>query len=162
MIKHLRIIEDNRADKGIRAANYFVDLISFYIIYVFIFLLLLKISPAFNVWAVNLNPIADRLMSIVGYISYMFLVETLTGGRSLGKLITGTKVIMIDGTQPSVGDYFLRNIIRGIILVDQLSFFGENGFHDSWSKTRVINIKKYESERQAKSEISSIGTKDFL
>ena len=160
MRKHLRIIEDNRASQGIRFANYIVDLVTFYIIYFMITGLLLLISPAFNGWLSNASDMTQRLTGILSYITFSFLIESATGGRSIGKLITGTKVIMIDGTKPTVGNFFLRNIIRGIILVDQLSFFGENGFHDSWSETRVINIKNYESERQAKDDINSLGTKE--
>ncbi|EJL73911.1 RDD family protein [Chryseobacterium populi] len=161
MRKHLRIVEDHRAEKGIRLVNYFIDLVVFYIIYFILLTVLYIISPAFNSWISNLNPIADRLMSVTFYIFYIFLTESLMKGRSIGKLITGTKVIMIDGTTPSLPDYFIRNIIRGIILIDQLSFLGETGFHDSWSNTRVIKIKDYENQLKAKNEINSIGTKEI-
>jgi hypothetical protein len=56
--------------------------------------------------------------------------------------------------------YFIRNISR-LVPFDVLSFLGENGWHDSWSDTRVIHTKNYETERQAKSEIESIGTKEI-
>jgi uncharacterized RDD family membrane protein YckC len=86
------------------------------------------------------------------------LIEYFSKGRSLGKYITGTKVVMTDGNEPTLSDYFMRNIIR-LVPFDALSFFGENGWHDSWSDTRVINIKNYEAERQAKNEIDAIGVK---
>jgi uncharacterized RDD family membrane protein YckC len=161
MRKYLRIVDNHRATKGQRFANYIIDLISFYIIYFMFTGILLIISPAFNHWVSNSSELSQRFVGILSYISYCFLIESITGGRSIGKLITGTKVIMIDGSKPKVGNFFVRNIIRGIILVDQLSFFGENGLHDSWSETRVINIKDYESERQAKDDINLIGTKDI-
>lgn len=161
MRKHLRIVEDHRAEKGTRLANYFIDLVIFYIFYFILLTVLYIISPAFNSWISNINPITDRLMSVMFYVFYIFLMESLMKGRSIGKLITGTKVIMIDGTTPSLGDYFIRNIIRGIVLIDQLSFLGETGFHDSWSNTRVIKIKDYENQLKVKNEINSIGTKEI-
>ncbi|ALR31243.1 MULTISPECIES: RDD family protein [Chryseobacterium] len=162
MRKYLRIVDNHRATKGQRFGNYIIDLISFYIVYFMFGGILLIISPAFNHWISNSSELSQRLMGILSYISYCFLMESITGGRSIGKLITGTKVIMIDGSKPKIGNFFVRNIIRGIILVDQLSFFGENGLHDSWSETRVINIKNYESEKQVKSEIEGIGAKEIV
>ncbi|MEY8761906.1 RDD family protein [Chryseobacterium tongliaoense] len=162
MRKHLRIVEDHRAEKNIRLANYFIDLVVFYIIYFILLTVLFIVSPAFNSWISNLNPIADRFMSVMFYIFYIFLMESLMKGRSIGKLITGTKVIMIDGTAPSLGDYFIRNIIRGIVLIDQLSFLGETGLHDNWSGTRVIKIRDYENQLKVKNEINSIGAKEIV
>ncbi|WP_435523038.1 hypothetical protein [Chryseobacterium indoltheticum] len=48
-----------------------------------------------------------------------------------------------------------------LVPFDALSFFGENGWHDSWSDTRVINIKNYQAERQTKNEIDNIGVKEI-
>ncbi|MFP3593325.1 RDD family protein [Chryseobacterium sp. SIMBA_038] len=160
MRKHLRIVEDHRADKGLRVANYFIDLIIFYIVYFVIIGILLAISPAFNGFVANMSTITDRLLLIISYVLYSFLIETLTGGQSIGKLITGTKVIMIDGTKPTVGNFFVRNCIRGIIIIDQFSFLGDNGFHDNWSDTRVIKVKNYVAEKQAKDDINSLGAKE--
>ncbi|SFN15662.1 Uncharacterized membrane protein YckC, RDD family [Chryseobacterium oleae] len=159
MRKYLQIIDRNRASKGARFANYMIDLIAFYIVFFVIMLVITLINPAYGHWFANTHDLLQRLIGVVSYALFSFFIEAVTGGRSLGKLITGTKVIMTDGEKPSVGDYFLRNIIRGIILIDQLSFFGENGLHDSWSHTRVINIKNYDAERQLKSDINSIGAK---
>jgi uncharacterized RDD family membrane protein YckC len=162
MRKYLQIVDRHRASKGARFANYLIDLVAFYIVFFIILMILMPISPAFREWIANTSDIAQRLLGIISYILFSFFMEAITGGRSLGKLITGTKVIMIDGEKPSIGNYFVRNIIRGIILVDQLSFLGENGFHDNWNSTRVVNIKDYEAERQLKSDINSIGAKEMI
>ncbi|NML69118.1 RDD family protein [Chryseobacterium sp. RP-3-3] len=159
MRKYLQIVDRHRASKGARFANYLIDLVAFYIVFFVVLTILMLISPAFREWMANANDLIQRVIAIIFYILFSFAMETVTGGRSLGKLITGTRVIMTDGQKPSAGNYFLRNIIRGVILVDQLSFLSENGFHDSWSNTRVINIKNYDAERQLKSDINSIGAK---
>lgn len=162
MRPYLQIVDRHRASKGTRLANYLIDLVAFYIVFFMILTLLMIISPAYRGWVANSSDITQRLMGITSYLLFCFFMETVTGGRSLGKLITGTRVIMTDGHKPSAGNYFLRNIIRGVILIDQLSFLSENGFHDSWSNTRVIKIKDYEAERQLKSDINSIGTKEIV
>lgn len=162
MRKYLQIVDRHRASKGIRLANYLIDLTAFYIVFFIILTIIAMISPAYRGWLANSSDISRRLMGVTSYVLFSCFMEAATGGRSLGKLITGTRVMMTDGQKPSVGNYFLRNIIRGIIVIDQLSFLSENGFHDSWSNTRVIKIKDYEAERQLKSDINSIGAKEIV
>lgn len=43
---------------------------------------------------------------------YSFLFETFMEGQTPGKKIVKIKVVMLDGTQPAVGAYFLRWVIR--------------------------------------------------
>lgn len=168
-MKYLQIVDRHRASKGTRFLNYIIDGIFGYILVLLFFGLLLIIysfisgSTLIEVGTSmqNINPLLDRIITLGCCAMFMFLIETVTKGRSLGKLITGTRVIMIDGSKPTIGNYFLRNIIRMLPLIDQLSFLGENGFHDSWSNTRVINIKDYEAENQLKNDINSIGTKEI-
>lgn len=58
--------------------------------------------------------------------------------RTPGKWITGTKVVMSDGSKPEFGTIFLRTLIR-IIPFEPLSFFfNPIGWHDAWSKTLVV------------------------
>lgn len=89
-------------------------------------------------------------------------MEYFTKGRTIGKYITGTRVIRTDGQNPTFEEYLIRNISR-LVPFDAFSFLGGgNGWHDSWSDTRVINIKNYEAEKQAKDDINSIGTKELV
>ncbi|MEF9476807.1 hypothetical protein ACR1PO_06925 [Chryseobacterium sp. RRHN12] len=53
-----------------------------------------------------------------------------------------------------------RSLSR-IVPFDGLSFLGVNGWHDSLSETRVINLKNYQAEIQAKSEIEALGKKEI-
>lgn len=159
-MKHLKIVEANRAEKSQRFGNYFIDLIIFYIVLFFFWTLTSFFAPAF-VYYISENSLLDRLISVVGYVIFMFIIESATKGRSIGKYITGTKVVMIDGTTPTFSQFFIRNIIRGIILVDQFSFFGDTGFHDQWSKTRVVKVNDYERAIIAKEEIQNIGKKEI-
>ncbi len=45
---------------------------------------------------------------------YDFLCEVFLNGQSLGKKIMKTKVVKIDGSQPGIGSYFLRWILKPI------------------------------------------------
>lgn len=52
---------------------------------------------------------------------YDLLCEWLLNGRSLGKLAMQIRVVMLDGTQPSLGAYLLRWLLR---IVESVVFFG--------------------------------------
>lgn len=168
MKKILKIVEDNKASLGIRFAHLLIDR---GIVYVLLFLygffsaLMYKffdiqffIDTAYK--ARYMNKLDNFILTSAVYFIYVFPMEYLTKGRTIGKYITGTKVLSSDGTQPTLQDYFIRNISR-LVPFDSFSFFGYNGWHDKWSNTRVINIKKYEADRQAKSDINAIGTKEI-
>jgi uncharacterized RDD family membrane protein YckC len=73
-------------------------------------------------------------------IAYYVTTETLTG-RTVGKLLTGTKVVGEDGKPPELGLVVVRTLIR-FVPFDALSFLGGNraGWHDRWSGTRVVSI----------------------
>ena len=49
---------------------------------------------------------------LIPYIFYDFLFETFMHGQTIGKKILKIKVVKLDGTQPSVGSYLLRWLIR--------------------------------------------------
>jgi len=52
------------------------------------------------------------LIFLLPYIFYDFLFEVFMHGQTLGKKIMKIKVVKLDGTQPSVGSYLLRWLIR--------------------------------------------------
>ncbi|MDR6369488.1 putative RDD family membrane protein YckC [Chryseobacterium bernardetii] len=168
MRKYLVIVDRNRAEKLTRFANFFIDRLvisAFFLALGFIASLLYNLANIdFLIKIVykmsEMNRFLDILITSLIYFIYTFLIEYFTKGRSVGKYITGTKVICTDGTEPTFNDYLIRNISR-IVPFDTLSFFGENGWHDKWSETRVINIKNYQAEIQAKSEIEDLGKKEI-
>ncbi len=76
------------------------------------------------------------------YLVYFFYYSTFEGffGRTIGKMITGTKVVGVaDGGKINFGTAMLRTIIR-FVPFDFISLFGSSKtcFHDEWSKTRVV------------------------
>lgn len=164
MRKYLKIIDQNRADKGLRFANLVIDRIATYA-FIFLFHLLLGIIYQFTLfpalekyfmWIDQMGKLEDFLFTTSIFLIYYFVIEYFTKGRTIGKYITGTKTISIDGKTPTTEQILLRTLSRAVPF-DALSFLGENGWHDSWSDTRVIKIKNYEEAQHQKEEINAIG-----
>lgn len=132
------------ATQGQRFANYIID-------YIFLIGLGALIGAALGLILGHFAPehlgILDednRLLDyvygfVIGIIYYSFF-EGFTG-RSIGKFFTKTKVVTEEGGQPDFGTIFVRSMCRSIPF-DALSFLGSeaSGWHDKFSKTRVVTI----------------------
>ena len=153
----------NKATQGTRLANYLIDAVVFYIL-IFFLGVFLGILSAIGIEAplrffmyLDEIPASDYLFSSILYFIYIFSIEYLTKGRSIGKYITKTKVVSIDGTTPTQKDFFIRNISR-LVPFDGLSFLKEDGgWHDLWSDTRVVNWEKYKSDYEMQQELNELG-----
>lgn len=88
-----------------------------------------------------LDEIPDQLFGVVAMTTYYLLFEGLTG-RTLGKLVTGTRVVAEDGQRPSFGKIVGRTFSR-FVPFEAFSFLGGNprGWHDQWSGTRVVRLR---------------------
>lgn len=84
--------------------------------------------------------ITDYLLGALVGTFYYSLFEANTG-RSIGKYATKTKVVTEDGEKPSLKAILIRSLCR-YIPFDAFSFLGSdaNGWHDSISKTKVVEI----------------------
>lgn len=80
------------------------------------------------------NP-AGQLLLMFGY--YWGLEAFF--GATLGKLVTRTRVVAVDGRPATAWQILGRTLIR-FIPVEALSFMSSNpvGWHDRWSNTRVV------------------------
>ena len=58
------------------------------------------------------NSVIVSIVIFLPYLLYDFLFETFMHGQTFGKKILKIKVVKLDGTQPSVGSYLLRWLIR--------------------------------------------------
>lgn len=100
---------------GRRIAAYFID---FLVIIVYMYV----ISDVLNL--VDFRGLSDGdtervnwgLTSLISIpiIFYTVLLETITGGYTIGKKLLGIKVIKLDGFQPTFVDYFIRWIFRAV------------------------------------------------
>jgi uncharacterized RDD family membrane protein YckC len=152
-----------RANRGRRLANYFIDLAAQYIIVLGIGLtagLLTYIDIYAPMEYVNsMGKLEEYLLGYIVMFIYYFTFESLTGGRTLGKYITGTKVLTWYGERPTAGRIAKRTLCR-MIPLNHFSFLEENprGWHDSISDTVVVEVKKYEQELNYRTAFSEIGT----
>ena len=123
------------ADKGTRFGNYLIDNIA---VIILVILHAFILDGVLHVIPEDGSPWLG-LYFFVLYFGYHFLFEYFCG-RSIGKFITKTKVVDINGDKPSTKALFIRNISR-LIPLDNFSFlFGEDGWHDSISETQVIYV----------------------
>lgn len=124
------------AVNGKRFGNYLLDIIAFYLFAMLLGVLAGALGMADAI--LNMN---EYVFGILLIIIYYFGIEAATGGRSVGKYITKTKVIMEDGSTPGVHVFFLRTLCR-LIPFDSFSIFfnGNRCWHDTITKTRVVNL----------------------
>ena len=135
-----------RATSGQRLANYIIDIFVFYGLFVVLGVILALLSPSTieNMdTASSGSGLLDRLFSLILYALYMGLVEALSKGKSLGKLITGTRAVNIDGSKISFSTAFARGFSRAVPFC-AFSALGNpcNPWQDKWTNTMVIDEKK--------------------
>lgn len=162
------VTPDLYASKSNRFTNYIVDVIFFVAIFFsFVFLLTyFYYATAEDTTAVDaylnkeeeINPFLDRLVTSIVVALVYFLMEFLTKGRSIGKYITKTKVVKEDGSLPTALDYLKRSFSR-IIPFEAFSFLGADarGWHDTISKTYVVDIDRFEAKKISHTELDQIG-----
>ena len=116
--------------KRTRLYNFLIDSIIFFII-VLIFSMLLKN----HIEKQNL-----KYLMILLYYVYYFTFE-LTTGKTIGKMITKTKVVNTDNDRkPNFTRILIRTISR-LIPIDIISYaFSSNGIHDIISKTELKKV----------------------
>lgn len=135
------------AGNGKRFLNLLVDTVSFYIVLI-VFSGIAGILIA--IMAPNLlsglggerNVLEEYVSGFVFGTLFYTLLEYFSGGRSLGKYLTKTRVVTLDGEKPSFKTCLIRSMCR-YIPFEPFSFFGSTdcGWHDSISNTRVVEIE---------------------
>jgi uncharacterized RDD family membrane protein YckC len=123
------------ASAGARVANVIVDLIACQV---------LSRGMRFGLTSadVMLGPLQSVLFYLAVRVGYYVAFEAASGA-TLGKLITGTRVVCADGRgKPSLGQIIGRTFIR-FVPFDAFSFLGSStgGWHDRWSGTLVVRVR---------------------
>ena len=101
------IYED--ASNGKRFANYIIDSIAMYLLAVILLIIYIFTGNEYQE-----NRLNDYLLGGIVVIIYYLATEGLTG-RSLGKLITKTKVINMENEKPSFLSILGRSLARLIL-----------------------------------------------
>ncbi|MGG5486894.1 RDD family protein [Gaetbulibacter sp. PBL-D1] len=158
----VEITEDLLASKGKRFVNHLIDLVPQYAViyglsYGFYYLGEFTGNYALSDWFNGMSTVMDYVFTYLLLLIYYTLMEGYTE-RTLGKYVTRTKVIKIDAEPITLKDAFIRSLCR-LIPFDMLSFLGTNGkgWHDSISKTYVVDIDKFESKKQTEINLEAIG-----
>lgn len=153
------------ATSGQRFAHYVIDIIAIYVI-VFLFSFTVSlVTVAFDYyefvdWTQNISDLEGQLVFFMFMLTYFIVFETFTS-RSLAKLITGTIVVMEDGSKPDFGTITKRTLCR-FIPFEALSFFSINarGWHDSISDTFVVSKNRLDTMKRLHDELNEIGAKN--
>lgn len=128
------VIEPVKSDK--RLLNHILDLFGVLTFSLFIWFFLDAIGKSQIIYDMD-----QDILFIGATFSYYVFFESIWK-KTPGKWITKTKVVMRDGSEPSVGNIAIRSFAR-LIPFEALSFFGERpiGWHDKLSETLVVSDK---------------------
>jgi uncharacterized RDD family membrane protein YckC len=80
---------------------------------------------------------------IASVFGYYVILESVFGW-TIGKLVTGTRVVRFDGAKPSFPQILGRSFARFIPFEPFSLLFGSSGqgWHDSLSGTRVVRVRR--------------------
>ena len=139
-----------QASPGKRFANYIIDIVFFVVVAVFAIMVAMMINPSLEGTLTEENGEATLtdLVMIFFMILYWFGIEAIFKGKTLGKLITGTRAVNEDGSNLTVKAALLRSLCRAVPF-EAFSALGNPSYpwHDKWAKSYVIDEK--ESNRPA-------------
>jgi uncharacterized RDD family membrane protein YckC len=102
-------------------------------------------ADSFDDNAMN-SKLLDYALGYLTAVIYYSIFEGIFKGRSIGKMICGTRAVTVDGEIMSFGTVLQRTFCR-IVPFDALSFLGAigNGWHDRWSDTMVVTENSYQT-----------------
>jgi len=120
-----------------RFINFIIDLF----VIQFFALLIVQILLAFALFLqIQIEPNYILILLVTFFIYYLFL--EYHGGKTFGKKVTKTKVKTVNGKDLSFKQAILRTLLR-LTFIDIFTYlyYKENGWHDIFSKTAVIEDK---------------------
>lgn len=127
------------AGRGLRLANLIIDYFAQSALGFVIGFMVVAIGGAQGAAFLEATP---NIVLGIAILAVYYLAFEATTSRTLGKLITGTKVVNEDGDAPSFGQFLGRTLAR-LIPFEAFSFLGKvpRGWHDSLSKTYVVKVR---------------------
>ncbi|HXB41039.1 MAG TPA: RDD family protein [Bacteroidia bacterium] len=124
------------ASNTLRFINYLIDCVGVLVFGVVIGVIFGTVGMAHLITGTN-----ENFLGLILMLFYYGLMEGIMG-RTLGKFVTGTKVITTEGNDPTFMNILGRTLCR-FIPFDAFSFLGggPGGWHDTISHTRVVKVK---------------------
>ena len=130
-------VDSNVVGSGIRFLNFIIDF--------FVWLILATIIGF--IIGLFVQTTDQGIIQIFGYILILgtfigyYAIMEIKFQKTIGKFITKTKVVKMNGERPENSDIISRTFCR-LIPFDRISFlFVKNGIHDFLSKTKVVKDK---------------------
>ena len=128
-------LSGSSAHSIIRLINFVIDTVVWLSLYLLIAYVLDNYVVRFNSYVVNY--IYSISLGLILYLAYYALLEFYFH-RTLGKFLTRTKVVNIDGSELTFSTIFKRTIARLIPIDIFYYLFSKRGLHDRLSKTLII------------------------
>jgi len=119
------------ADAGKRFLNLLID-VGVVIFLIAVFNKIIYMRSIFSY--LDLFPV----LNIAVAFAYFYGLENSLG-QTVGKMITKTKVVNLEGGKPTTQQMLVRTFSR-IIPLEPVLIIGGKWLHDSLSKTRVVNL----------------------
>ncbi len=151
--KQKKKVDSNAVGSGIRFLNFIIDIFAWGIIVRIIgFLFEFFVQPTGQLTIL----VYGFILFFGTFIGYYSIME-IKFQKTIGKFITKTKVVKMNGEKPENSDIISRSFYR-LIPFDRISFlFTKNGIHDFLSKTTVVkdtfelntNTNKQDFERSS-------------
>jgi uncharacterized RDD family membrane protein YckC len=122
------------ANSTLRSINFIIDIVAIFLIYRSTAYIIQKLL---NIISIREILFLNRTTVFIVFILYFILAENMFQ-KTLGKIITKTKVVNLDGEKPNFVNITIRTFSR-LIPFDGISYlYSISGFHDKLSKTIVI------------------------
>jgi len=151
--KKFTVTDDLLATQGQRLANFIIDLLIQYIVWIWAgttIALIADVTDSFflKTWISNLV-VAEKGLSFAVIVAFYYYLTELYFSRSLAKFLTQTFVIMKDGSKPNYKTILKRTLCR-LIPFEAFSFLGgtPGGWHDSMSETFVVKKVEFEKKKR--------------
>ena len=135
-----------QASTGKRFLNFLIDRIAIYLVWNYL-LYKLEVAVLTVIYEYThsreLLYVFSYLLTITFFVFILAILESVSGGKTLGKLITGTRAVNQDGTRISARTAILRCLSR-LVPFEPFSALGSPSFpwHDRWTNTYVVDERE--------------------
>ena len=126
-----------------RFLNLLIDRATIYLVWKYL-LFNVNVAIVAQIYRYTDSRVALYLFSYLSTVGFFVLViaasEAISGGKTLGKLITGTRAVNQHGLRISAKTAILRALVR-LVPFEAFSALGNPSYpwHDRWTKTYVID-----------------------
>ena len=150
--KPFKITDELLAALEQRFINWFLDTVMLVVLSVIFIFIIAAVSTSYGNKVLPtyllINPIGQFTFITITRLIYYVSFETLFG-RTVGKFVTQTIVVDENGEPANHQTILIRSLCR-LIPFYEFSFFGipTRGWHDSISKTFVVDKKKLEETKR--------------